>query len=387
SQDPAVEYVLNFDGVHLFDEKNIMIDESVANVARLIIRQTPAKPEPVSMIETRVKIAPKAGVLLGIMMVILVIIALIVLAVLNGVNQPTTPTPDPTHTPESAAVVTDELSLTASETVTTQPTNTATIELSPTPQTDISSILPEQLARTPVERNEDWTPYEREIDGVMMVLVPNGCFILGTDNGGYEGRESPTSKMCFDEPFWIDKYEVTKSQFESFNGQKSADYTYNDDNLPIEMITWFEARQFCESRNGRLPTEVQWEYAARGPNNWIYPWGNNFNPNNLVYVGTANIGVRRLYPAGSYEGGMSWVGAMDMAGNVWEWVNSVYMPYPYSESSENPDMTSSSQREYVIRGGGWSSDDNRARSAFRGKWIPTYANYDVGFRCVRDFEG
>lgn len=379
SQDPAVNYVLNFDGVHLFDVKNIMIDESVANISRLVIRQKPMESEP--MIESHVKITPKGGILLGVILMLLVIMAVIILAVLNGTNQPNISTTDPTHTPESVALVTDELSPTVSETATIQPTNTVTIESSPTPQptqtdspTNPTSLTlsPEQLALTPVVRNEDWTPYERNFDGLTMVLVPAGCFMMGNETGSDD--EKPAHQQCFEEPFWIDKYEVTQAQFAQFGGQKADANYFMGDDLPVELITWFEARDYCEQkRGGRLPTEAEWEYAARGPNGLIYPWGNDFLADNVVYSGNSN---NRTAPVGSRTGGVSWVGVMDMSGNVWEWTSDLYLPYLYTENNENI-------RNYVLRGGAFDSASIDVRPANRLDFPPSFQNSNWGFRCVR----
>ncbi|PJF27076.1 MAG: hypothetical protein CUN52_15015, partial [Phototrophicales bacterium] len=194
------------------------------------------------------------------------------------------------------------------------PSNTPTQTPSPTP-----TIPPGYAGGANITTNEQWTPVEQEFDGVVMVLVPKGCFMMGSDDG--DSDEQPVHEQCFDEPFWIDKYEVTQAQFAQFGGRKANPNYFKGDDLPIERITWFEARDYCEQRRGgRLPTEREWEYAARGPKNLIYPWGNEFMANNVVYDGNSNSGTA---PVGSREGGISWVGAMDMSGNVWEWVSSL----------------------------------------------------------------
>ncbi|TVR19435.1 MAG: hypothetical protein EA396_12540, partial [Anaerolineaceae bacterium] len=166
----------------------------------------------------------------------------------------------------------------------------------------------EDAGHTPITRNDDWTPVERDFDGITMVQVPAGCFMMGYDGEGGE--------QCFDEPFWIDKYPVTNRQYGSSG-------FWSGDDLPRESVNWFDARDFCEARGGRLPTEAEWEYSARGPDGWIYPWGNEFFANNVVNSGgrTADVGSR--------PGGVSWVGALDMSGNVWEWTSSLFEPYPY----------------------------------------------------------
>ncbi len=230
-----------------------------------------------------------------------------------------------------------------------------------------------------ITRNEDWTPIEQEFDGVVMVLVPKGCFMMGTETGDTDER--PVHEQCFNEPFWIDRYEVTQAQFAQFGGQKANPNYFTGDDLPVESITWFEARDFCELRGGRLPTEREWEYAARGPNNLIYPWGNEFVANNVVYGGNSND---RTAPVGSRAGGVSWVGAVDMSGNVWEWVSSLYGAYPYDEESRESINDNTNRR--VVRGGSWVNPDWLVRSADRDRNFPSDGINPFGFRCVRSQE-
>jgi len=256
---------------------------------------------------------------------------------------------------------------------------TLTFDQALSAQQSIDNATTTQVANTGVvTRNEDWTPQEQDFDGVMMVLVPAGCFDMGSTTGGNE--EAPVHEQCFDTPFWIDKYEVTQAQFAEFGGQKAnANYFIGDD-LPVEQITWFEARDYCELRGGRLPTEREWEYAARGPNNLTYPWGNDFVADNVVYSNNSN---RRTAPVGSRAGGVSWVGAIDMSGNVLEWVSSLYGAYPYDETDENISNNSSVR---VLRGGSWYSILTDVRSVYRGGSTPTVRGIDVGLRCVRSQE-
>ena len=202
------------------------------------------------------------------------------------------------------------------------------------------------IACTGVSTNDEWAPIIREFSGVEMVLVPAGCFLMGSSDEQIEyalneflnkrswyESEQPVHQRCFSRPFWIDLKEVSTGQY-GLSGWMSGD------DLPRETITWFEAVNHCESRGVRLPTEAEWEYAARGPDNLIFPWGNTFD-GSLVNFCDANCpfdhrdeqaddGFADLSPVGSYPGGASWVGALDMSGNVWEWTNTIYAPYPYN---------------------------------------------------------
>jgi hypothetical protein len=221
----------------------------------------------------------------------------------------------------------------------------------------------------PVTSNAEWTPVIQEFDGVEMALVPAGCFMMGEDGKGGE--------QCFEAPFWIDVTEVTNAQYGS-SGRWSGD------NLPRERVDWFDAVAHCEARGARLPTEAEWEYAARGPDGLVYPWGNEFVPDNVVYAGNSG---GRTADVGSRPGGASWVGALDMSGNVWEWVSSVYEPYPYDPTDgREVDASSDSSSARGLRGGSWLDGfSNLLRGASRDRGNPSVVVGLDGFRCARSY--
>ena len=262
-----------------------------------------------------------------------------------------TPTPTPTHTPTST------------------PTRT------PTPD-------PLQRARRGVTRNADWTPVVREFNGVEMVLVPAGCFMMGSSHLG-SGNESPAHLVCFEEPFWIDRYEVSQAQFAVFGGKAAEPSRFSGANRPREQITWYEANDFCARRGARLPTEAEWEYAARGPDGLVYPWGNTLDGTEAVWKTDETASV------GSKPSGASWVGALDMSGNVWEWVADWYDSGYYAtlpDGAVNPTGPRSGEVR-VLRGGSWYDDlPFILRSALRDDWVPVYWYFILGFRCARSFE-
>lgn len=241
--------------------------------------------------------------------------------------------------------------------------------LTDTPTDDVFA-----LAMAGVEKNDNWTPYEQEFDGVTMVLVPAGCFMMGEND-----------EQCFDTPFWMDKYEVSQDQFESLGGLKSEANDFEVGDFPVETISWLEAQAFCAGRGGRLPTEREWEYTGRGPEALRFPWGNNFNGQNVVYrLNSINQSPKSVT---STTSGRSWVGALNLIGNVAEWTHSLYLDYPYDEADgrEREDSVDGDQR--VIRGGSWrSSTEITLDLVFRNRDVPSLKIDTVGFRCARDFE-
>lgn len=321
----------------------------------------------------------------------------------------------------SCGSVDDENALNDTATFTPTSTNTPTDIPAPTateilsePQFEAALIaedclvlgLPE-IACTGASENDLWEPLIREFNGIEMVLVPAGCFRMGNNNSFPE--EQPEHSICFDRPFWIDRTEVTVSLFADFlNGQPELIDDYHrwlnvwavignahdqlaqvdrlwyplgsEGNRPIESVTWFGASDYCAWRQARLPTEAEWEYAARGPDNLLYPWGNKFDREKIVRFEGRNPEV------GSKPRGASWVGALDMSGSQFEWTSSLYQSYPYDASDGreiSKDLDTVSHR--VFRGCAWyhpeSFNDNLTAPA-RFDAPPDYAAWYYGFRCA-----
>jgi len=221
----------------------------------------------------------------------------------------------------------------------------------------------------------------------VMVSIPAGPFVLGSDTG--RGDEAPAHEV--DLPaFEIDKFEVTNADFATFveaTGYKTdaekagvsnawRTYAQGKDNHPVVKVSWNDAVAYCQWLGKRLPTEAEWERAARGTEGLIYPWGNEYDPEK---VNGKDRGIRGTTAAGSFPEGASPDGVMDMAGNVWEWTADWYKPYPGS-TYQSPYFG----EEYrVLRGGGWFEEAELLRTTARNAGTEVTANDDIGFRCAR----
>jgi formylglycine-generating enzyme required for sulfatase activity len=259
------------------------------------------------------------------------------------------------------------------------------------PDVNPRRILPGQVIKIPctgrrgysnsnrVTANSQWTIVQQNFDGFEMALVPTGCFNMGSV---VADDEQPVRPQCFNRPFWIDVYEVTNRQY-------GAHGRFEGDDRPRENVNWYQAWDFCQQRGARLPTEAEWEYAARGPDNLTYPWGDVFVPEYAVHIGNSN---NQTAPVGSRPPeSRSWVGAYDMSGNVWEWTNSIYdpqnYPYPYATDDGRENISSAVPRSR--RGGSWDYEGSPSRAANRLGSAPNTTASDlgvIGFRCVRNYE-
>jgi serine/threonine-protein kinase len=233
----------------------------------------------------------------------------------------------------------------------------------------------------------------REKDEMTMVYVPKGNFIMGSKDG--EDDEIPIHQVDLD-PYWIDKYEVSNAQYaecveagacaspRSFSSNKHTSYYGNPayDNYPVIYVDWYQAQDYCAWAGGRLPTEAEWEKAARGTAGRTYPWGNG-NPNcNLANyrISDNNYCVEDTRSVESYEDGASPYGALNMAGNVWEWVGDRYGNYLVG-AVRNPTGPTDGIWQ-IIRGGCWEHSGSTIRGANRGYEKPVNSYYNLGFRCV-----
>jgi formylglycine-generating enzyme required for sulfatase activity len=264
-----------------------------------------------------------------------------------------------------------------------------------------SSTLTLTLTQTPLALEGLGDTRVRPSDGTLMVYVPGGEFLMGSSDEQIEAQLelcSPPSEACYKEffqgempqhpvrvdSFWMDQTEVTNAQFVAFlndygdRAENSANLLVLDrgyckikqdedgeyytskgaSDYPVVMVTWHGANEYCRWAGGRLPTEAEWEYAARGPENNLYPWGNDLPTRELAHY-AASVETR----VGSYPQGASWCGVYDMAGNVWEWTADWYGSYS-ALPQENPTGPASGGIK-AIHGGGWHSSQRELRSAYR----------------------
>ena len=259
--------------------------------------------------------------------------------------------------------------------------------------------------------------------GIPMAYVPAGEFLMGSTqqqvNEAFEqGKkeyaetqlewyniEMPQHRQSVAAPFWLDLTPVTNSEYARFTeagGYRNAAYWtepgwawaqqenktgavaydgFLEPQQPRVGVTWFEAYAYCQWRGGRLPTEAEWEWAARGPENRIYPWGSAFVAANVIY-GRKNGNTTAVVGEGIRKAGASWVGALDMSGNVWDWCSTLYEPYPYAFDDKRASIQDGN-RTHVLRGGSWVVSSSLLRAAYRSGVTPDDEINSVGFRCVR----
>ena len=192
--------------------------------------------------------------------------------------------------------------------------------------------------------------------------------------------------------YWIGKYEVSNAQYRKYQADHKGQYEGSD--LPVETVNWNEARAYCRSIGGDLPTEAEWEYAARGPDGRKYPWGNKPAPDNEHAV--FNLGWEKGPEAiTSKPKGRGQFGTMNQAGNVWEWVTDCWHSRAYEKRKAlskkttpalpvvNPVDDRSGCSGRVLRGGSFGGEPRNLRSANRDWYVPEVRFSFLGFRCVR----
>jgi len=237
-----------------------------------------------------------------------------------------------------------------------------------------------------------------------MILIPSGPFTMGRNDGPADERPEHVIMLP---SFHIDRFPVTNRQFALFlnaagpvtpDGRRRYDFDDNDarihrqaevwladpgfENHPVVEVSWLGARDYCEWKNKRLPTEAEWEKAARGTDRRRYPWGNRISDAmhaqfNAAFNATAAVNAHPL--------GASPYGVIDMAGNAWEWVSSMYRPYPYRLDDGREDLVPGPVR--ATRGGGHDSPADEITTTQRGRNLsrnPRAGHHNIAFRCAVD---
>jgi formylglycine-generating enzyme required for sulfatase activity len=255
----------------------------------------------------------------------------------------------------------------------------------------------------------------RTADGADMALVTAGEFLMGSPDVDPKAGDDEKPQHTVDlEAFWIDRTEVTNGQYVQFlnaigshtgacggydcvETQVEDKYSHilrrNQDgqymvergfeNHPVTQVSWYGAQAYCAWAGTRLPTEAEWEKATRGTDGRAYPWSSespNCDKAQYGECGGATV------PVGSRPAGASPYGVLDMAGNVWEWVADWYDPAYYGSSpAQNPQGPDSGVRK-VFRGGSWGYPPAFLRTTDRARNRPTYAGFNVGFRCAQTYD-
>jgi len=238
-------------------------------------------------------------------------------------------------------------------------------------------------------------------DVLWMIDIPAGVFTMGSDDPRTNAQNRPAHKVRT-RAYRINKFPVTQAQYAQFVAARKyrPPLNWKDGRIPaglelnpVTMVSWYNARDYCAWAGKRLPTEAEWEKAARGTDARRWPWGSAMHPENL----NTYYKVGRTTPVNAYPQGASPYGVMDMAGNVQEWVADQFAPYPGTSAAKSvfqareidPDYHRGSDEKerlvyFVMRGGSWKSDPFSTYTYHRTFSLPNYASDFFGFRCAAD---
>lgn len=239
-------------------------------------------------------------------------------------------------------------------------------------------------------------------DGAPLVLIPEGVFPMGVPKAARDGGvdERPNHEVYLD-AFYMDKYEVTNMRYLQFvtetghrPPQHPTDPTKNlwqgnmmpetVGDLPVINVDWYDAEAYCRWAGRRLPTEAEWEKAAKGNHDWRFPWGDVEPTDRHLNFNQVWRGEATLVPVGIYEKGKSPYGVYDVAGNVWEWVADWYDPNYYAKSPKRNPKGPSDGVYKTVRSSGWQVETPQVRIFTRIKSKPLERNHSTGFRCAMD---
>lgn len=266
------------------------------------------------------------------------------------------------------------------------PVQTSTVESTPTPEPPTDAPEPEPVS---VTDSDDFV----DVQGVPMRFLPAGEFVMGNNTSSY--TEERPAHTVFLGDYYIDKYEVTNARYqvcvdagvcqppqETSSATRTSYYGNPEfDDYPVIYVDWDMAVAYCEWRGAQLPTEAQWEKAARGTDGRSYPWGEGIDATLANY----NYNIGDTTAVDNYEDGVSPYGLYDMTGNVWEWVAD-WFSGTYYQTSPSANPTGPEGGQYRgLRGGSWLNEDEFVRTFTRGWNQLEYFQYvDFGFRCARE---
>jgi len=276
----------------------------------------------------------------------------------------------------------------------------------PTPVEKPQFIIDLESKGVAVKKNEkdSWEAFYKDY-GITMVYIPAGEFTMGSND--YD-NEKPPHKVYLD-GYWMGKYEVTFSQYDKYceetGKKKPSDEGCDRGDHPVIYVSWDDTAAYCQWLSGKtglkfkLPTEAQWEKAARGIDSRKYPWGNTSPSEKIVNFADKQLWLKKKYsgadkdiddgyactaPVGSYPLGTSPYGLSDMAGNAWEWCHDWYDAAYYKNSPLKNPLGPASGSGRVVRGGGWSDGAGDLRCAIRNSVAPAYRVGILGFRLSQD---
>jgi eukaryotic-like serine/threonine-protein kinase len=280
------------------------------------------------------------------------------------------------------------------------PQVTMTMSVPTQTPTSVPPTLTATPAHTPTPELKIGSTQVSAIDGMTLLYIPAGEFQMGSTDAQFQAAKTLCLKqggtkpecgsfskeepmhMVYLDAFWIDQTEVSNAMYmkcvSAGNCQVSKQKTnLIDDQKPVVEVNWSQAKTYCEWAGRGLPTEAQWEKAARGTDGRSYPWGEGVDPSKANYNKSK---IDQTSNIGNYLAGASPYGALDMAGNIWEWVAD--WDGSYSKETQRNPTGPTSGNDRVFRGGSFQDDELYIRTSMRGSWSPDFSVPSLGFRCV-----